>query len=182
MIDLFALLGAAFAVPAAHGGDDLRCTVALSYVTDIVRKAQGRRMVFSTDEQPPFDIMNGDWFETGADVIHPKPLPAPAPDLVERLSHTTGNAVRRCSSVRQFLRTTGITYGAQATKAARTRGVFKAYIQTVSLPVVSEDQRRAVLKRGEMRGSMDGGGWFELLERQPNGKWKVIGYRPTWMS
>jgi hypothetical protein len=182
MIALFAMLGAAAGAMPTQAKADLRCAVALSYVRDVVEQARGRRLVFSTSERPSIDLINGEWFEADAALGHPKSLPAPASDLVEGLSRTSTNAVRRCWSVRQFLKTNGIAYGGKAAKAARTRGVFKAYIQTVSLPVVSEDQRRAVLERGEMRGFTDGGGWLELLERKPNGEWKVIGYRPTWMS
>jgi hypothetical protein len=183
MIVLLAMLSAAAgAVPTQAKAADLRCAVALTYVRDVVKQARGPRLVFSTSEGQSLDTENGRWFEADSAFDHPKSLPAPAEHLVERLGRTKANAVRRCSSVRQFLKADGIAYGAQAVKAAATRGVFKAYIQTVTLPVVSGDRRRAVLERGEMRGSTDGGGWFELLERKPNGEWKVIGYRPLWMS
>ena len=182
MIELFAILSAAVGTVPVQVEADLRCAVALSYVRDLVKGARGRRLVFSTNEQPSLDIINGGWFEADAAIGQPKPLSAPSPDLIERLARTNGNAVRRCWSVRQFLRSSGISYGAQSAKAARTRVVFRAYIETVSLPVVSLDQHQAVLARGEMHGSEDGGGWFELLQSTADGKWKVIGFRPTWMS
>ncbi len=182
MIPLFALLAATLAVPTTHPPADVRCAIALGYVTDIVTKARGRRIVFSTNDVELWDIANSGWFEARTDFIDPKPIPAPSRDLVDRLRHERGNAVRLCSSVRRFLKERGIEYGAKATKAARTRGVFKAYIQSVTLPVVSDDQRRSLLERNEVRGFTDGGGWFELLERQSNGEWKATGFRPTWMS
>src|SRR4051794_13318764 len=131
MMELFALLGAAAGAVPAQAAADLRCAVALSYVRDVVKQARGRRLVFSTGEQPPFDAINGGWFEAGAALDHPKAMPAPAADLIEGLNRTDRNAVRRCPSVRRFLRSKRIAYGALAAKAARTRGVFRAYIETV---------------------------------------------------
>jgi hypothetical protein len=179
MIALLAVLGA---TAAMSNEPDVRCAIALGYVKQVI-EARGRRLVFSTYEGPILDIINGGWFEAGEDTF-PKPqaAPAPSPALMDRLTRTNTNAVRRCSSVRHFLRSKGIPYGQRAAKAVRTEGRFKAYIQTVSLPVISGDRRRALLHRSEVRGSADAGSWFELLERQPNGQWKVVRSRPTWMS
>jgi hypothetical protein len=179
MIALLAVLGT---TGAMSNEPDVRCAVALGYVKRVV-ETRGRRLFFSTYEGPIFDIINGGWFEAGDDTF-PKTqtAPGPSPDLMERLTHRNANAVRRCSSVRHFLRSKGIPYGPSAAKAVRTRGTFKAYIQTVSLPVVSGDRRRALLHRSELRGSSDAGSWYQLLERQPNGEWKVVRSRPTSMS
>lgn len=180
---LLAVLGAAIGyVPTQTDIVDPRCGIALSYVRDVVNQARGQRLVFSTSEQPPHDVIKGGWFEAGTDPVNPKAMQAPTGDLADGIRRIEGNAVRRCSTVRQFLQAQGVAYGPLAVKAALTGDASKAHIETVSLPVVSQDQHRAVLERSTVRHPEDGGGRFELLERNTSGQWKVIGFRPTWMS
>lgn len=96
------------------------------------------------------------------------------------------NAVDACPNLRGYLTSKGVTYGdaqvnelwEQALKTGRTSDF---YVLSISLPVVSDDRRSALLTTGVSCGLTCGAGWTQYRVLQ-HGRWAIAGRRSNWIS
>lgn len=173
------------ATPSRPNPAAIACDVAAAYAQIVIEKADGKPVVFTTDDQPfSAPVVGGEWWKMEGEL--PRAVAAPPAALVKRLEDQGNrNAVSRCSSLRKLLGSRQIGYGRQAVDAVNSSDpsrLFKASIQTISLPVVSEDGRQAVLASSGVSGPLAGGGFLQLLERQDTGQWKVVAFSPLWVA
>lgn len=167
--------GAVRSAPRAQASD-LRCEVALSYTKDVLAEYGGKRLVFGAGEPDLFDLAQSGWWVPDSD--RPTPATPPPPGLEDRL-HDEGNtsAVEHCRSVRKLLQSRGLSFGTRAARTVRAenrRRNYRAAIVHVSLPVVSEDGRQAILAFSHSGA----GASLDFLQRQADGRWRVVATRP----
>ena len=153
----------------------LRCEIALAYVQELVADPDWSPMIF--DDRPAVfvDFLEAGWWSEGVEA----PVRVAAPDaLVARLQAEEGAAaVRHCASLRLFLAAHRIAYGREAVRAQGDlpwRARVRTGIVNLSLPVTSEDGRRALLGFSHSGA----GAGLELLERQSDGRWRVVARKP----
>ena len=183
-IMLSAACGNTVAPPRANSAS-VACEAAAAYAMIVITKSKGKRIVFTSDDQP-FNgpIVGGEWWKMKGE----RPLSAAAAPaaLVKRLEDQGNrNAVSRCASVRKLLEGHHIRYGSKAVDAVSSPDpseLFSASIQTVSMPIVSADGQRAVLASSGVSGALAGSGFLQLLERQADGNWEVIAFSPLWIA
>lgn len=165
------------------------CEVAAAYAAIVVANANSRAVVFTADDEPFYGpIAGGEWFMMNSQ--RPTSATPPPAALVKRLEDQGNrNAVGRCLSVRKLLDGRSIGYGQKKVDAQtkldafkKPAELFRATIQTISVPVVSVDGKQAVLASSAISGPLAAGGMLELLNRQPDGSWKVVAFSPLWVS
>lgn len=159
---------------------DVACDVAAAYAQTVITEAKNRAVVFTVDDEAfTSPITGGGWWRMDGD--RPKPATPPPAALIKRLEYQgSRNAVPRCPSVRKLLDHQHIGYGPEAIHAVTSENpseLFKARVHTISMPVVSADGKQAVLASSGVSGLLAGGGFLQLLERQPDGNWKVLPFR-----
>jgi hypothetical protein len=171
------LLAPAPAVAQSRANDlELRCGAAVAYVREVLAQPPESRvrLVFSAEPFGTVDFLESGWWVEGSDpAVHAE---APA-DLIARDSWRQRSAVSACPSLRHFLDARAIAWGPEAV-AAVTPGSGRlsddARLLHISLPVVSDDGRRALLTF-----SHSGAGASRLLlERQGDGSWRAVAYQP----
>lgn len=163
----------------------LACEVAAAYVQTVIAKAKNRPIVFTTNDEP-FDapFAGGQWWKMTGEL--PKAATPPPAALVKRLEDQGNrNAVSHCLSVRKLLDDHHIGYGPKAVDAINSPDpseLFKATIHTISVPIVSANGKQALLGSSGVSGPLAGGGFLQLLERQPGGEWKVVAFSGLWVA
>lgn len=184
---LITLAGTACSVATAPNPNRaaLPCEVAAAYADIVIAEAKSRPVVFTASDEPfTSPIAGGEWWKM--DRERPTSVTAPSAALVKRLEDQGNrNAVARCSSVRKLLDSRRIGYGSKAVDAVNSPDpaeLFKAIIHNISVPVVSADGKKAILVSSGVSGPLAGGGFLQLLEKQPDGKWEVIAFSPLWVS
>jgi len=178
---LLALTGLILSAPClaqtrpAHESLNLRCEIALAYVQELVANPSWGPMIFDDRPADLVDFLEAGWWAEGAE----PPRRVAAPDaLVERLRAEEGAAaVHHCASLRLFLAANRIAYGRNAVRDQHRlpwRVRVRTGIVNLSLPVTSEDGRRAVLGFSHSGA----GASYRLLERQSDGRWRVVASQP----
>ena len=163
----------------------LQCEVAAAYAAVIVARMKDRPTVFGTYDEPFMTPINGfGWY--AADGDQSKTVAPPPVELVRQLEKLGNrNAIARCTTVRDLLDQHRIRYGQKATAAVNREspdGLWNAANFTVSLPVISADGRLALLASSQVAGPSSGNGFLELLERQADGKWKMVATSVIWVA
>ena len=171
--------------PPRPDSASVACDAAAAYAKIVIANSKGKPVVFTSEDQPfSGSIVGGEWWKMEGD--RPLSVAAPPAALVKRLEDQGNrNAVSRCASVRKLLEGQHIGYGSKAVDAVSSPNppeMFKASIQTVSIPIVSADGQRAVLASSGVSGALAGGGFLQLLGRQANGNWEVIAFSPLWVA
>ena len=144
-----------------------------------------RPTVFGTYDEPFMTPINGfGWY--AADGDQSKTVAPPPVELVRQLEKLGNrNAIARCTTVRDLLDQHRIRYGQKATAAVNREspdGLWNAANFTVSLPVISADGKLALLASSQVAGPSSGNGFLELLERQADGKWKMVATSVIWVA
>jgi hypothetical protein len=179
-----ALLAASGAASAQTHAEihKLRCAVATDYAALEIARAGNGRMLFANGRPNLFDAVSiagdgdGDgWWIEAADPPARADVPAA---LVARIG-SEGNlsAGPVCATFRALLRSHRILYGTQAIGAAmraRRHGHDSRCILMISLPVLSQDGRLAVLARSNSCA----GSSLELVERSADGRLRVVASKP----
>lgn len=160
------------------------CEVAAAYAETVIAEAQSQAAVFAAIDEPfSAPLAGGQWVM--ADERSRSATPPPAA-LIKRLQDQGDrDAVTRCALVQELLDRRRINYGSKAVDAVSSPNsseMFEASIHTISMPVVSVNGRQAVLASSVVSGPLAGSGFLQLLERQPNGKWKVVAFSPLWIA
>lgn len=163
----------AWAAPAAPVPPG--CSVATTYVEGLISTAKGHPIVFSREARP-FQANPGDgrWQQSQGSGLA---LPPPAELIRHFRQQAIVNAVGNCRSVRSLLTTRRIPFGEKAVDTVSTRDPskrFKATVFTISVAVISEDGKMAILSSSEVSGLMAGGAHLYFLQKRANGKWKVV--------
>lgn len=104
--------------------------------------------------------------------------------LVQEMIDTRDGAVARCASLVAFLKKRGIASGRTAAQEIYRRGgeAYDADILGISLPVVSEDGREALVIVQHASGNEATSGSAVRLRRGANGAWAVAGRKGLWVS
>ncbi len=191
MITILAALGV-LAAPsglassaARPGSDGAACQAATDYVTDVLARSRKRPVIFSTAIHPYFRLRSIAIHWTG-----PGPPAAGAEralrQLVRRWSRPRNlDAIAHCPRLRRFLESGHVAFSSEAVETAvrgQSNGLFAATIESLTLPMVSDDGDFAMLIAGSQAGGEAGGGRLVMLERQLGGAWKVIGDSGLWIS
>ena len=180
-----ALLGALAPASASSSAQGVACQAATNFAEEVLARSDGRPRIFSFEVHP--------YFRLRATTIHwvgPGPPPASAGkahrELVKRWSRRRNvDAVTQCPPLRRLLETRNVAFGPEAVAAAvreQRDGLFAATIESLTLPVVSNDGGFALLISQSQAGGEAGGGVLFMLERRPDGRWKVIGHTGLWIS
>jgi hypothetical protein len=174
------LLAAASPQAAANAHPEtaakVRCEVALSHAKDVLTEYRDRQLVFGVGDPDLFDAARSGWWTDGSE--RPTPAPPPPPDLEARL-YAEGNtgAVEHCRTVRNLLDSRGLLFGKRAARSVRSenrRGNYGSAVVHISLPVVSEDGRQAILAFSHSGA----GASLLLLQREGEGRWRAVARRP----
>lgn len=112
---------------------------------------------------------------------------SPPEELLKRfVGRGQRNAVDACPNLRGYLTSKGATYGngqvnALWEQALKTGHTSDFYVLSISLPVVSDDGRSALLTMGVSCGLTCGAGWTQYRVLQ-HGRWAIAGRRSNWIS
>jgi len=112
---------------------------------------------------------------------------SPPEELLKRfIGRGQRNVVDACPNLRGYLTSKGVTYGdAQVNElwehALKTGHTSDFYVLSISLPVVSDDGRSALLTMGVGCGLTCGAGWTQYRVLQ-HGRWAIAGRRSNWIS
>lgn len=158
------------------------CTVAESYVGVMLADQVGSAVFTETAEDLPDRLDVGEWYSS-----IPGGVPgAPSPKLAGALKAGGGvSAVKMCANVRALLDRKGIAYGTRAVEEASAVGKdgnYHAAILGISLPVVSDDGKYALLASSQINAPEAAGGYLQHLQHQIAGPWVVVGWSGLWIS
>ena len=96
------------------------------------------------------------------------------------------SAVAVCRSVQDTLQKHKIAFGKKAVEKAQQfkpgTALFKADVTYVSMPVLFQDGRTAVLVSSSVAGPTAGGGYLQYLQRLPTGQWVVVSSAELWVA
>ena len=181
--------------PVASSRDSaaVACDISAAYALIVVAEAKGHPLVLTTQDQSLLtSVRGGTWWRMESKrplsvFFSPAiPVKAPADVLLEKLEDRGNfNAVARCASVRQLLTTRQIAFGIETINVAampNKEELFKARIESISLPVLSAGGKQAVLAASSVSGPLAGGGQLILFELQRNSQWKVVAFSPLWVA
>ena len=154
----------------------LRCEAALAYARHVMERYPGGRLVFSDRPSDLIDFLNSGWWVEDDDPTVAVRAPEPTA-LIARLGSHPPSAVSQCPALRRLLSARHIGYGRRAVRAARLpsgrlRDAYRLIM--LSLPVVSEDGRHALLDFSHSGA----GESLLLLERQADGGWRTVARQP----
>ena len=111
---------------------------------------------------------------------------APPPEEVAtKFVDGVRNAVPRCLSIRDWLKSRKIAFGKRAVSSVYARSVndeLPAGVFTVGLPAISSDGDVAVVYTSDTWGGEAGGGFAHLYRRQADGSWMLVTVRRLWIS
>lgn len=160
-----------------------RCTVALAYIDALLAQPSKLPRVFSTQQEPIPDLpKSSSWMSARYDRHGASPSQA----LLRQLSNdAVQNAITGCASVRAALNRRGIRYGDKAAgEVAQSSAAssYKAELSSVSLPVVSQDGKEALLISSRASGPLEAVGFLKYLRRLPSGAWVVVSSATLWVS
>jgi opacity protein-like surface antigen len=188
LLALFVLLLSALSAAAA---DDVpaaqpsaaACALAETYLLSIPVVSNGGSIVFSdndlgvpTDEEG-FDLQDLKSNDQISKTVSVK--------LISALrANGAINAVKICANVRNFLDNRKISYGSDAINfILSTEGMnFKIPIFSMSVPVISDDGKDALLAESYSAGRLSGMGKITHLRRQLDNTWKAFGFWVIWVS
>ncbi|HLZ74676.1 hypothetical protein [Phenylobacterium sp.] len=113
---------------------------------------------------------------------------APSRTLVKAfLARPKGGAVSECPDLPGRFARTDMSFGADAAdKVTHKNGqwtpAYSATILSISLPVVSQDGRYALVSIGLACGPLCGNGSTLLYRREADGRWNPVGDGAQWIS
>jgi len=147
----------------------------MAYVRELTTDPSWGHMIFTGESGLIVDFLESGWWAEGAEPA----ARARAPEaLVARMMEEGGlPAIRYCPSLRHFLSARGHAYGRQAARdyaGAPRRVQYRSGIVYLTLPMVSEDGRRAVFQFSHSGA----GASARLAERQADGHWRVVASQP----
>lgn len=157
--------------------ENSRCEVALTYVEGVLSTEKGKALVFSNGIENVHQLFNEEgWFPTQEG----KQVSIPPRHLLSKAAESEAkSAIAACPMIRNKLSREQIPFGARAVRnVARTAKErdfkYRAVIIAVSLPIVADDETRAVLYSSRVSGPLAGGAYIHYLKRLPSGAWVVV--------
>ena len=160
----------------------LSCDAALAFSNMIISGMAGHKPVF---------------IATGVDLIsftdqflstetNQSAMPRPPRQLLDEMRRVgASNAVKNCPSVKSALQRGAIAFGERAVSEALHQspdGTFANTVIGISKPVISSDGRQALVGLTAISGTLDGYGFFYLLQKMPDSRWQVIAHYPLYVS
>ncbi|MXO66214.1 hypothetical protein [Altericroceibacterium endophyticum] len=198
-------------VGCTAGRAELKCDAATSYLSHELSNTDDEELVYgSLDDEATFNLVGlaeadrvkavsefaeEPWFDLkGTSVWQGEAFDeiAKTPDeirMVRKLFEepTSANAVTRCSEISTLLQSRSIAFGESAVKSVsaienRELDAHSKTIADIYLPILSDDDRSALLLVSRSWAPLAGVGLIIKIERQTNGEWLPTRAQQIWVS
>jgi hypothetical protein len=164
----------------------LGCEVAVAYAEEFTREVrelemtQDRRLALVPSA--PFDTPNQDdlrdMVENDPELVHEPGFEL----LAAAVRHRDVNVLEQCAGLREWVERENVLVDKDEIDRLTMPMDWTIVVLTQSMPVVSEDGRRAIVYTSDYAGGLAGASFQTFYERDQDGTWKFIGRRTLSIS